>query len=87
MMPQLLNVTNWFRAGSAYTSNGAVEFLKECYERIPQRIFQIFVRADSGFFDGELLDFLESRHSEYLIKVKMKNLKRFDPGLSMFLQR
>ena len=65
---------NWFRSGSAYTSNGAVEFLKECYERIPQRISQIFVRADSGFFDGELLDFLESRHSEYLIKVKMKNL-------------
>jgi len=32
------------------------------------------VRADSGFFDGELLDFLENRHSEYLIKVKMKNL-------------
>jgi hypothetical protein len=65
---------NWFRSGSAYTSNGAVEFLKECYERIPQRVAQIFVRADSGFFDGDLLDFLESRHSEYLIKVKMKNL-------------
>jgi hypothetical protein len=65
---------NWFRSGSAYTSSGAVEFLKECYERIPQRISRIFVRADSGFFDGELLDFLESRHSEYLIKVKMKNL-------------
>ena len=67
---------NWFRSGSAYTSNGAVEFLKECYERIPQRESppQLFVRADSGFFDGDLLDFLESRHSEYLIKVKMKNL-------------
>ena len=65
---------NWFRSGSAYTSNGAVEFLKECYERIPQRVSQLFVRADSGFFDGDLLDFLESRHSEYLIKVKMKNL-------------
>ena len=65
---------NWFRAGSAYTSNGAVEFLKECYERIPQRVSQLFVRADSGFFDGDLLDFLESRQSEYLIKVKMRNL-------------
>ena len=65
---------NWFRAGSAYTSNGAVEFLKECYERIPQRVAQLFVRADSGFSDGDLLDFLESRQSEYLIKVKMRNL-------------
>jgi Transposase DDE domain. len=66
---------NWFRCGSAYTSNGVVEFMKECYDRIPQRVSQIFVRADSGFFDGNLLDFLEDRHSEYLIKVKMmKNL-------------
>ncbi|MBT9166613.1 MAG: hypothetical protein DDT25_01306 [Chloroflexi bacterium] len=65
---------NWFRAGSAYTSNGAVEFMKECCERIPQRVAQLFVRADSGFFDGDLLDFLESRHSEYLIKVQMRGL-------------
>ena len=64
----------WFRAGFAYTSNGAVEFLKECYERIPQRVSQLFVRADSGFFDGDLLDFPESRQSEYLSKVKMRNL-------------
>ena len=32
------------------------------------------MRADSAFFDGKLLDFLEERRSEYLIKVKMKNL-------------
>jgi hypothetical protein len=57
-----------------YTSKGAVEFLKECYERIPQRLAPLFVRADSGFFDGGLQDFLESRHSEYLTKVKMRNL-------------
>jgi hypothetical protein len=51
-----------------------VEFLKENYERIPHRVSQLFVREDSGFFDGDLLDFLESRQSEYLIKVKMRNL-------------
>jgi hypothetical protein len=31
-------------------------------------------RADSGFFDGALLEVLEEKKSEYLIKVKMKNL-------------
>ena len=30
--------------------------------------------ADSGFFSGELLDCLEDKGSDYLIKVKMKNL-------------
>lgn len=34
----------------------------------------MFVRADSGFFNGALLDVLEEKKSEYLIKVKMKNL-------------
>lgn len=34
----------------------------------------MFVRADSGFFNGALLDVLEAKSSEYLIKVKMKNL-------------
>jgi len=34
----------------------------------------VFVRADSGFFNGALLDVLEEKKSEYLIKVKMKNL-------------
>ncbi len=31
-------------------------------------------RADSGFFNGALLEVLEEKKSEYLIKVKMKNL-------------
>ena len=31
-------------------------------------------RGDSGFFVGELLDYLESVRGGYLIKVKMKNL-------------
>jgi hypothetical protein len=65
---------SWFRTGSAYTANGAVEFMKECFSGLPQRVWKVFVRADSAFFSGELLDFLEERSSQYLIKVKMKNL-------------
>jgi hypothetical protein len=66
---------SWFRCGSAYTANGVVEFMKECLGRIPKQIWKIIVRADSGFFNGELLDFLESNSIGYLIKVKlMKNL-------------
>jgi hypothetical protein len=65
---------SWFRTGSAYTGNGAPEFLRECFARLPKRIWKVFVRADSGFFNGALLDVLEAKNSEYLIKVKMKNL-------------
>lgn len=65
---------NWFRTGSAYTGNGAAEFMKECFSRLPKRVWKVFVRADSGFFIGELIDYLEEKSSQYLIKVKMKNL-------------
>ena len=65
---------NWFRTGSAYTGNGAPEFLKECFSRLPNGYGRCLPRADSGFFNGALLDVLEEKKSEYLIKVKMKNL-------------
>ena len=45
----------WFRTGSAYTSNGVVEFVKQMLAHLPHRI-RIIVRADSGYFVGALLD-------------------------------
>lgn len=65
---------NWFRSGSASLGNGAMEFMKECFSRIPKRVQDIFVRADSGFFKGDLLDLLEEKGTQYLIKADMKNL-------------
>ena len=65
---------NWFRPGTAYSANGCVEFMKECFARVPKRVWHIDVRADSAFFNGELFDFLESNGSHYLVKVKMRGL-------------
>ena len=64
---------SWYRCGSAYTSNGTIEFLKELFASISKSIRKI-LRADSGFFDGNVLDYLESESSGYLIKVKLKGL-------------
>jgi len=66
---------NWFRPGNTYSANGVVEFMKECYARLPKGVWKVFVRGDSAFFIGALLDFLESKGAEYLIKVKMKGLE------------
>ena len=66
---------NWFRAGGAYSANGCVEFMKECFARLPKRVWSIAVRADSAFFQGGLLDFLEEKGTQYLIKVKLKGLE------------
>jgi len=64
---------SWFRCGSAYTSNGVVEFMKECMAYMKKGVRVVF-RGDSGFFTGELLEHLESVSAGYLIKVKLKNL-------------
>ena len=65
----------WFRTGSAYTSNGIVDFLREVKESLPKTIKKVFFRADSGFFSGELFDLLETYGWDYLVKVKLKNLE------------
>lgn len=70
-----LLANSWFRTGSAYTSNGIVEFIKQTACYLPKDV-RIFFRADSGFFSGHLIDFLEKLGWNYLIKVKMKNLDK-----------
>jgi hypothetical protein len=65
---------NWFRTGSAYSANGSVDFMNECFAKLPKRVWKVFVRADSAFFDGALLDLLQSRSCEYLIKVNLRGL-------------
>lgn len=67
----------WFRTGSAYTSNGICEFVKEFRASLPTNLLKkVFFRADSGFFSGKLFDLLESFGWDYLVKVKLKNLSR-----------
>ena len=57
---------NWFRSGSTYSANGIVEFAKECFSLLPKGIWRVFVRADSAFFNGAFLDFLERMGALYL---------------------
>ena len=67
----------WFRAGAAHTANGITEFLKEVKASLPDTIQNVFFRADSGYFGGKLLGLLEEFGWDYLIKVKLKNLKQY----------
>ena len=67
---------HWFRCGDAYTGNGASEFIKECYSRLPKRIWKIIFRGDSGFFCGRNLDVIEEHQNEYLFKASFKGLAK-----------
>ena len=71
-----LVVNSWFRTGSAYTSNGICEFVKQTAATLPANIKNVFFRADSGFFNGALFDLLETLRWTYLVKVKFKGMKQ-----------
>jgi hypothetical protein len=64
-------VNTWFRPGNTYTANGIVEFMKQTLAALPKKVKQVFFRADSGFFNGDLFDLLEEEGHEYLVKAKL----------------
>ncbi len=61
----------WLRSGNCGPSRGVVEFLKEALALWQQRQTVRVVRADSGFFDDELLSFLEERRLPYIVVARM----------------
>ncbi len=70
-------VNSWFRTGKAYTSNGIIEMLKQTVAILPKKIKKVFFRADSGFFMGDLFDFLEELAGDYLVKPESVSKKIF----------
>ena len=68
-------ILSWFRPGNTYTSNNTAGFIKQTFAMLEENIGHLLVRADSGFFDNAIISQIESRpDTEYIIKVKMKNL-------------
>jgi hypothetical protein len=64
-------LNGWLRSGNAGTSRGVVEFLKESLAMLGGKHKIRVVRADSGFFGQDLLEFLEERGLQYIIVARM----------------
>lgn len=60
----------WLRPGNTSASNNTYEFLKETFTIIDRKKIGL-VRADSGFFGGKFLSFLENLSLNYVITIKM----------------
>jgi hypothetical protein len=63
----------WLRSGNCGAARGVVEFLKEAlglWETARIRV----VRADSGFFEEKLLEYLEERRWGYIVVARMTRL-------------
>ena len=59
-----------FRPGNTNSSSGAIQFLKACLRLIPKWVMQLYVRADSGFYSFEFLNFLEKVRVKYAVAVR-----------------
>jgi hypothetical protein len=72
----------WLRSGNTGAARGVVPFLQEALALLPTGMSVRTVRADSGFFDGAFLDFLEERSLPYVVVARLTTtLKRKCAGI------
>ena len=72
----------WLRSGNTGAARGVIPFLQEALALLPEGTWLRTVRADSGFFDGQFLDFLEARHLSYVVVARLTaTLKRKCAGI------
>jgi len=72
----------WLRSGNTGPARGVIPFLQEALALLPEGTWLRTVRADSGFFDGHFLDFLEARSLPYLVVARLtSSLKRQCAGI------
>jgi len=64
-------ITGFVRSGNTYTANGAAEMIKEIVANIKTDDLEIMFRMDSGYFDEEIVETIESLGCKYLIKAKV----------------
>ena len=60
------------RPGNVFTSTGAIPFIKVCLSKVPKTISRsrIRFRADSGFFNKKVIEWLGQEGSGYVIVAK-----------------
>ena len=64
-------ITGFIRSGNTYTANGAAEMIKEIVAHIKTDDLEILFRMDSGYFDDDIIETIESAGCLYLIKGKV----------------
>ena len=66
-----MTVNFWLRSGNAYTTNNFYSFLENTFERLEGKTIGL-LRADSGFYDKKIFEYLENRVKavNYIIAAK-----------------
>ena len=59
------------RSGDAHTATGAIELLAACFAKIPAGVRLVIIRADKGFYDHSLVEWLEARRARLVIVARL----------------
>jgi len=71
------------RKGNAYTSDGALDYLKIFFEQYPKQNYQVRFRGDAGFYSKEIVALISENSCGFAIVGDMTGpLKRLVGGLS-----
>jgi hypothetical protein len=71
------------RPGDAHTASGTLDLLAACFAKIPAGVRLTIVRADKGFYDHKLVEWLDARRARFVIVACLTPpIKRKLPHLS-----
>ena len=59
------------RPGDAHTASGILELLEACFAKLPAGVRSIIVRADKGFYDHGLVEWLEAQKAGLVIVARL----------------
>ena len=59
----------WLRSGNTCSSNNFLAFLEDTLSRLKNKTVSL-IRLDSGFFNSDILEYLEAKPMDYIIAVK-----------------
>lgn len=59
----------WLRSGNTASSNNFLSFLEDTLSKLKNKTVSL-IRLDSGFFNSEILDYLETKPMDYIIAAR-----------------
>jgi hypothetical protein len=59
------------RPGDAHTASGTLDLLTACFAKIPAGVRLVIVRADKGFYDHTLIEWLEGQRARFVIVARL----------------
>src|SRR5260370_18780351 len=59
------------RPGDAHTASGVLDLLMACFAKIPSSVRSVIIRADKGFYDHGLVEWLEAQKAGFVIVARL----------------